>query len=454
MFEADQPVKLLLFLLFPATVLAAGGYEKPSLWSAEAVSLGGAMVAHTRDSQALYFNPAGLDGNSWSFHFALADGSSAAPVVPNQSETTSSSAPIPLAGLLYTKKINERFSFGAGLYALGGNDVSHPKVSFAQVDSSFADYAPDVYGKLSALEFAVGGAWRVNPKLRLGIALRAQMVNGSFAQAQVSEARNLGGFGIPDGTILAASGAEIEDIKGTYFGSCKLGAQYDLSSKTQLGISYRSAVDMKLKGDAQGEIVYTAAGAAAVGANAGQTYALRGGSTNVESSFPQALTMGVAHSLENNWVMHAEYGWTEYAANRALKLDGNLTNTADNSVNALEDSPLRWHSMHDFKLGLAIPAETLLWRAGYALTLPVSDRDFAGSTTAAPGIYHHVAGGFGKRIKLFKHDAQWDNALEFYYGEGNGKTPQAVTSTSAALRAQGTWRTQAWALFSGLSFPL
>ena len=53
---------LFVYLTLISSVFAAGGYEKPSLWNAKGASLAGAMSSYSEGTDAILFNPAGLNG--------------------------------------------------------------------------------------------------------------------------------------------------------------------------------------------------------------------------------------------------------------------------------------------------------------------------------------------------------------------------------------------------------
>jgi long-subunit fatty acid transport protein len=446
---------LFSLLVFSATTWAAGGFEKPVLWSASAAQHGGAYVSAVNGAEALLFNPAGLIAeNKKEFHLGIsaASGSTESPIVENKKTVKTFSGPVTPLGLMYAQQLDTKQAIGIGIYSIGGLDVGFNKVDLSSQGEEFNNYKPDVFGRLSVLELGLGYSRKINSNLSFGGTLRQHYASGGFSQLQVSQAKGLGGFGIPDGTVLAVSKGEFDDLKGYSIGSYLLGAKY-LSDdrKTGVALTYRSQVDFDLKTKGSGEIVYSASGSAVSGATAGEVNQMAGNQTTISSSIPEAWTISGFRKITQNNTAHFEYTWTEYSHNKKLAIDGNLTNPVDNTTTAVSDMNLNWHDMQDFKFGWTNTSiDSWILGGGYSITLPVTNKDYAGPTFAAPGNYQHFYVGLGKAFTNFRVDA----AYEYYFGAHSGKTERIETANTVSPSVEGLHATKAYAFFFSMSYYL
>lgn len=445
----------LLILVSTTSVFAAGGFEKPALWSAKAVSLGGA-VGSLKGADSLYFNPAGMDGTELNLHYAALHGYLNANVTDQNNETTTRDI-INSGGILGSYKLN-KVTFGAGVYGLAGLNTDYKSVDFAKVDSSLGNYNQDVYGKLSVVEFAIGSSIELSSNLRFGASVRGQQAQAKFKDTSIIRSQGLGGLGVADGTVLAATTAQFDDLKGSSFGSYKLGLQYQSDDKRSgLGLSYRSPVKIKVKGDLKGKIAYTNTGAAATnfaaGANivsAGQQYDQTSSGGSIESSIPQQVVFDGNHLLSDKVMVVAGISWTQYSMNKKLGIDGDLTNTADGQTAALADVQERKHDMYDLKTGLQFEYDqNKFLRAGFTHTNAVTNKNYTSATSAPPSSYQHYALGWGSSLS-----SKWflDLALEYYRSSGSGKTPQSETGANSYVASVSSkYSTEVYAGFFSLN---
>lgn len=439
---------LFLVLLFSPSTYSAGGFEKPVLWSARAAQRGGAYTSSVEGAESLYFNPASLiKTQNKEFHAGVsaASGSTKAPVITSNQEVATFSGPVTPLGIMYSQKLESESAFGVGLYSIGGLNVGYDDVKLDALGSEFAEYHPELYGRLSVIELGTGYAKKVNNNLSAGITLRQHIANGAFSQLQPSRAIGLGGMGIPDGTVLAVSKGTFDDLSGFSVGSYLLGINYLTDDgRTGMAITYRSQVNLKLKTKSKGEVVYSNTGAAASGANAGQVYKLSGNESSVSSSLPEAWTISLFRKISQSDTLHFEYSWTEYSNNNKLGIDSKLKNPVDNSTSSVPDVILNWHDMHDFKLGYTnISIDDWIFGGGYGFTMPVTDKHNTGPTFAVPGNYHHFYAGLGKSFKKFRIDGAYEN----YFGSSSGRTRTLSAPNQQTPSIKGDYETRAYAFF-------
>lgn len=446
-------LRLLLIWSISSFAYASGGFEKSTLWSARAAQHGGAYASSVQGGEALFFNPASLRSEAnkeFNFGIGASSGSLEGPIIKSDEEVKSFSGPVTPMGAMFAQNITKKDAIGFGVYSVGGLSTAFNDVNLSSLGSEFNSFRPDAYGRLSVLELGLGYSRNLSSNFSLGGTLRSHFANGGFSQIQVVEARGLSGMGIPDGTILAVSNGEFEDLKGYSSGSYTLGANY-LTTNKDLGISivYRSQVNISLTGKGTGKVVYSNTGALASGATAGQIYSLSGNQSTIASSLPEAWTISFFKRFGMSNKFHFEYTWAEYSHNEQLKIDGELTNPVDNTTTKIPDVNLKWHDMHEFKFGWTNSSfENWLIGGGYSLTLPVTNKKAAGATFAAPANYHNFYIGAGRRFERFRIDG----AYEYYFSSGSGKTDGTSSGNQASPPIKGDFKSRCYSFIASLTY--
>ena len=109
-----------------------------------------------------------------------------------------------------------------------------------------------------------------------------------------------------------------------------VGAMYQLSPTTRLGLAYRSKIDYELKGTSK----FTALNAAGAVALPGVT-AARGGNVTADVELPEVATFSVHQQLSERWTMLGDVSWTGWSSLQELSI-----NRTDGVNVTTED--LRW----------------------------------------------------------------------------------------------------------------
>jgi long-subunit fatty acid transport protein len=455
----------LLVLSLSGGVFAAGGFEKPSLWSAKASALGGAYGSSVKGADSIFFNPAGLGGSQdFQLQTALIGGYVSGSVTQSNEMIKGDDSVMPTGGVFASKKINDKIAIGFGVYGIAGLDSRYNSVGYGSIDPDFAGYKRDYYSKLAVMEYSVGGSYAVSSNLKLGAAIRAQSVKSSFSQSSISVADGLTGYGIADGTPISVSNVELKNLKQNKFGSFKLGAQWESDSKNVgVGVTYRSQVDFTVKGQSGGDMVYTATGSALVSALtanavnpvAGQVYGLDGSDTSVASTLPAQLTLDTHMKVSTADTVFIGYNFTQYSKNKELVITGSVVDTSLTATTTpITNTVLHWKDMHDFKVGYAHDvSETLQLRTGFAYTTPVTDKNLAGPTFCPPTGTKQVAVGFGKLLSLNgSNNISLDMTAEYYWSSASGAAPGSVDQNLRTPDINGTYAVKAWSLFTGVTF--
>lgn len=427
--------------------LALGGYEKSTLWSPRAAQHGGAYASSVNGAEALYYNPASLmsdEKKEIQFGVGVTGGATQAPIVKSGEEQKDYTGPIIPMSLMYSQRISEKEAIGIGLYSIGGNNISYRNVDLSSLGTEFSSFRPDVFGRLGILELGLGYSRQLNSNFSIGATLRNHVANGGFSQVQVIEDNS--------GNVLAASTGKFDDLKGSALGSYTLGLNYRNDAKEfGAALVYRSKVAIELETKSKGKIIYSNAGALATGANAGQIYTLSGSDSTIASAFPEALTFSLFKKINDSNKAHFEYVWAEYSDNKELQIGGTLQNPVDGVTSELQDVRLNWHDMHEFKLGWTnTSVDKWIIGGGYSFTLPVTDRETAGAPLSAPGNYHNIFLGAGKRFEEFRIDG----AYETYFGSGNGQTEEISGAGVRTPSVKGNYGSRAYSFIASVTYFL
>ncbi|WP_412852015.1 OmpP1/FadL family transporter [Ectothiorhodospira shaposhnikovii] len=141
-------------------------------------------------------------------------------------------------------------------------------------------------------------AWRVSPRLALGIGLSAQYADASLSSA-------VPGAGITpdtDGKI------QVEGDDWTY--GFNLGLLYEPVAGTRLGLAYRSRISHELSGHAR----YTPAGLGPVTADPQKV----GGTAKLE--LPETVGLGLHQDIGPRWSVMADATWTRWSRFDELRI--------------------------------------------------------------------------------------------------------------------------------------
>lgn len=454
---------LLLYLMFISSVFAAGGYEKPSLWNAKGASLAGAISSYAQGTDAILFNPAGLNGkNEFQLGFGVFHGSLSSPIAQDEEEKTTPPMTLPSLGILFSKKIDSKLSVGFGVYAIAGNSIHHNKYNASNVESSFGSFQLDPYSDLGVLEYNTTLSYKLTNKMSFGVSLRAQSAQASFSQGSISTANGLGGFGVSDGTPLAASNVELTDLEGFEAGSYQLGWQF-IEKNWGVGVVYRSSVEFNVKGKSSGNIAYSTTGANLVNVNsggsivptAGQSYNLNGSNNaSISTYLPEQFKID-GHYNHNKHTFFLGYALTKYSQNSKLEIkNADVTNSLTGDNIPVSDINTKWNDLTDYKLAYQyqLSNESIL-RLGYTYSTAVTNDNFAGATFATPSHYQHFAIGFGQHYNINNKLLELNVALERYQSSGRGSTEEInVDSNTKILSVEGDYSSNIDALMVGLTY--
>ncbi len=319
--------KVALISLVTACSLYGGGYKIPEV-STNGVALSAANVAHSHGADAAYYNPANMvfmeDGSSMEadliyigldpvrFQGKVA-GDSTNYDISAESETFF----IPSLNFV-SKKLGNNARVGLSVVVPGGLSKRWSEAPAKNKAEEFT---------LEVVEVNPTVAFEVSPKVAFAVGFRIVHTSG----------------------IVKSSAAVSRDMTGdtTDFGY-NFALSYKPNKNFDVGVTYRSQVNLTVKGDAK---LYSPAG-----------LAYDGGAT-VTVPLPAALNLAVAYTLPSKTTVELVYERNFWSAYETLDFNyaGNIGN-----LKPYFDDPIAkdWNDVNAYRLGITQEMDELTLMAG------------------------------------------------------------------------------------------
>lgn len=301
--------------------------------SSRAVALGGAFVAQADDPSALYYNPAGitsLDGIQ-----VMAGCSIITPYLTitdtgGKSEDAVTNTFLP-PHLYVTYKLNDRFSFGLGMFSPFGLATEFDENWEGRYNSYLAslnsvNMNPNIAVKIiDSLSVAMGCSVqymtvKFKQKIRPADVIRANESNIKMGIAQ--------SYGLDPDSVeadqayqvnflnnAAALGDINQELEGDHIDmGFNIAVHYQPADRLSFGITYRSPIDQDLDGDAYYDNVSDIPGVF----NFSDVF--YNASCSAKLSLPDFLTMGAAYKATENLTLEADAWLTRWSRYKNLPL--------------------------------------------------------------------------------------------------------------------------------------
>lgn len=243
--------------------------------------------------------------------------------------------------------INDRLGFGFGFNVPFGLKLEYPDDWIGRFQA--------LNSEIETYNFNPALAWAVNDTITIGIGfnyqrMQAELTNAVNYTAIIASAAPL--FGVPQSDLpaLIAANPALQGhavVRGddTTWGF-NVGATFQITPQTRLGIAYRSSADFDVEGSARFEPASTADPLGqmiidAVSAPGGQ-FATTPASVDLE--LPDIATMSLSHRFGDRWELLADVAWTGWSSIPELRVerpDGSEVSTV----------PERWDDAWRFALG-------------------------------------------------------------------------------------------------------
>lgn len=223
----------------------------------------------------------------------------------------------------YAFRLTPDVHVGVGLNALFGLATEY--------DSTWAGRTQAIKSELKTINLNPSIAWKASDSVSLGAGVSLQ-----YAEA----------------TLTNASAAGLATVKGDDYGwGFNLGALWQLSEATRIGLAYRSEVDYTL----EGAVTFS-------GLPAGN------GPVTADTTLPDSASLSLFHRLDDRWDLLADVtwtGWSDFDELRIVRTSGAL----------LTVTPENWDDSYRYSVGANYRwSDRLTLRGGVAYdATPVSD---------------------------------------------------------------------------------
>jgi long-chain fatty acid transport protein len=311
---------------------------------------GGSAVAE--DASTIFFNPAGMtyiDGTQAAGALHLIKPS--AEFNNNGSVAGLGAGPFPsrplggdggdagslafVPNMYFKMDLSEQVKFGVG--------VSAPFGLTTEYDKNWIGRFQGIKSELKTVNINPAVAFKVNDQLSIGAGISAM-----WAQAELTSAVNL----------VTAEGSS--KVKGDDWGfGFNLGAIYQATADTRIGVAYRSKVEQHLEGDVKFKRPAIALSAAALAAT-------ENSDVKADVSLPSSLSLSAFSRLNDKWDLMGDMTWTRWSQFEKLAVFRDsgalLTETIENWENTMRYSiGVNYHYSDALKLraGLAYDEEAI-----------------------------------------------------------------------------------------------
>jgi long-chain fatty acid transport protein len=315
--------------------------------------------AIAEDASTIYFNPAGMtyiEGTQvvGALHLIKPSGE-----FNNEGSLPGATIPLgnrPLGGeggdigdlafvpnFYYKRDISEAVKFGLGVGAPFGLKTEYSKDWIGRFQG--------IKSELKTVNINPALAFKVNDQLSLGFGVSAMWI-----QAELTSAINLG-----------AQESSLK-IKGDDWGfGYNLGAIYQITKDTRLGLAFRSKVDQKLRGDSKSPVTTF---------DANPNFRLNGDLT-AETTLPETLSLSSFTHLNQDWDLLGDVTWTRWSRFRELRI-------LRENGSTLGLTPENWNNTMRYSVALNYKySDTLKLRGGLAYDEEAIDDEFR--TVRIPG---------------------------------------------------------------------
>ncbi|WP_163370866.1 OmpP1/FadL family transporter [Endozoicomonas acroporae] len=245
----------------------------------------------------------------------------------------------------FSMPVDDQLSFGFGIYAPFGSST---------------DYDDDWAGKYFADEtqvtivnFHPTVAYKFSDQLSLGLGVFA-----TYGEGELS--RFVNPLSPSDNVVIKG-----DDVAYGW----NIGAIWQPQESTSLGVSYRSSIKLKLKGDATGT---------------GSIWNALGGSATekakLDITLPETLEFSATHELDDRWTVMAGATWTRWSQFDKLVISsdqgtGPVSGVDPSDATVITYVPENWKNVWAFAVGGSYKYDdNLTLKAGYAFDQsPVKD---------------------------------------------------------------------------------
>ncbi len=361
---AVRTLPVLLAGLFSGTAMAAG-FQLQNQNGAGTSSAYAGAAAMADDASTIFFNPAGMtflpEGHTVSVGGTILQRSLRYDDRGTTTITGTALQPgsdggqaggvslIPVA--FYTMSLTPDLRFGFGITAPFGNKTEYDK----DFKGSYQGY----YSHIKTLNLNPSIAYRVTPTLSVGAGINYQKIDADLRSFTP----------IPQVGGVFNTKLEGDDTAWGW----NVGAIWQVSPSTRIGVTYRSSVDYDVEGTLK--LALPAAVPAPLGA-------LRSRNVKVGVELPETASIAVFQKLSDKWDMMGDFTWTGWSSLPELKAVSKASGAAISSERLGFDDSWRvgfggqFHQSDSLKLraGIAYDRTPVPNKVDRTVRLPDTDR--------------------------------------------------------------------------------
>ncbi len=394
-----------------STSFATNGYYMIGT-GAKSLGMAGAVVANPQDASTIIQNPAGI---AWLPNTMFDIGGSVfmPPRKMNGHDSDSNVFVVPAAGFAYNKMGcncgTPHFVFGMGMYGVSGMGVDWEDNNLGEPwqygKYTFPSWLRKAYSNLQMMEMSMGGAYRFNDRLSVGLApvFVYQALQMEFDWS-VPNYKNTFGHGVYTNQQMGfpAPGVHTDslDTASAYGLGFDLGIIYKINDIWTVGFVYKSKRYMqKLKWNTV----------------PGNALMITSDKVKMRLDMPQQVAFGINFRPIEPLRIETDVRWINYH---------DVMNEVDVSGMAVPSWNFHWHNQWVFAIGAAykaLPSLTLRVGFNYAKS-PIDDDDLYMNIVAPAIVETHTTFGFTYNIaKNFDVSFAYVHAFQH---DQTGKVPQ------------------------------
>lgn len=372
--------------------LAHANIEPPAAYDARSIGMGSTGVAHVHNGASLFHNPAALSGvekGAFTATFAPLLPQTRAPIAVPETQVTSERGFFPMFLVGGAYRVHPKLTLGLAAYPTMGFASTYKNVAMPGGIPAL----PELSAKLAAMEIAPGAAFNITDRIAVGLAYRVTYM--SFGMQQ------------PPAPKL--------DMSGWNFLGIQAGLFAKVTDTTRLGFTYRNKVPVTMKGDMDA---------------GGQTV-----TTEVEFAAPHAFKLGVAQSLLDEQLLVAldlKLGlYKDASKSLAVKTPAGTTETS-----------LDWKNTFGVHAGAEyrFAPEGFRARLGYSLTQSATPENRALPILPPPGLQHSIHLGAGVSYQSFDLDVGGYYLFGSKHSSPEGGAPGDYSMNAMLFGLGGTYR--------------
>lgn len=344
-------IPLLLLIAFAGTAGASGFALENQSGSGNGNAFAGAAAA-AEDAGTIYFNPAGMTylprGHSISLSATLVSRAL------DFKDTGSTGAQLPTGN---GGNAGRSQFLPAGYWAYGISSDWSVGLGVGQTFGNATEYNEDFVGRNDGFSLRMK-QYNINPSLAYRLNEKLSLGGGvNFARNQMHFKQGVAG------SLTNSVDVDANDWAVGY----NLGAIYQVSSSTRIGLAYRSRLSFDLEGKQQ----YATPSGVLVNQD-----------IKARLKMPSNLSLAVAQKLSDKWEMLGDATWTEWSVLDSLEVNGKdsgaplqkLNYNFKNTWRVGLGANYQYNDVWKLRFGLARDKSPVKSAADRTLTLPDGDR--------------------------------------------------------------------------------